>query len=91
MNYSNPLDAVPDVSLETRLIITENQCEPAMNKIGTYKPAAYQLHQRSRTCKFLYFSTTQVEFLCYIFAYRLQIGLVKYLVTKMHTFATLFP
>ena len=26
MNYSNPLDAVPDVSLETRLIITENQC-----------------------------------------------------------------
>ena len=27
MNYSNPLDAVPDVSLETRLIITENQCD----------------------------------------------------------------
>ena len=26
MNYSNPLDAVPDVSLETRLIITEDQC-----------------------------------------------------------------
>ena len=26
MNYSNPVDAVPDVSLETRLIITENQC-----------------------------------------------------------------
>ena len=26
MNYSNPLDAVPGVSLETRLIITENQC-----------------------------------------------------------------
>ena len=26
MNYSNPLDAVPDVSLETRLITTENQC-----------------------------------------------------------------
>jgi hypothetical protein len=26
MNYSNPLDAVPDVSLETRIIITENQC-----------------------------------------------------------------
>ena len=26
MNYSNPWDAVPDVSLETRLIITENQC-----------------------------------------------------------------
>ena len=26
MNYSNPLDAVPDVSLETRLIVTENQC-----------------------------------------------------------------
>ena len=28
MNYSNPVDAVPDVSLETRLIITENQCVP---------------------------------------------------------------
>ena len=27
MNYSNPVDAVPDVSLETRLIITENQCD----------------------------------------------------------------
>ena len=27
LNYSNPLDAVPDVSLETRLITTENQCE----------------------------------------------------------------
>ena len=26
MNYSNPLGAVPDVSLKTRLIITENQC-----------------------------------------------------------------
>ena len=27
MNYSNPLDAVPDVPLETRLITTENQCD----------------------------------------------------------------
>ena len=33
MNYSNPVDAVPDVSLETRLIITENQC-------GTHKHKA---------------------------------------------------
>ena len=27
MNYNIPLDAVPDVSLETRITTTENQCE----------------------------------------------------------------
>ena len=36
MNYSNPLDAVPDVSLETRLIITENQCALSSLVVRTF-------------------------------------------------------